>query len=220
MYAVGFALASYVMLAALAWRMWRWYHIAQPLPIPLTPAPRSRIGVVLRLAREVLFFRTLLRASPVTWLGCMLMHYGFLLVLLLHLRFLLPELPLWLVPLIAWGNIANLALLAGLVLLLCRRVFVARIRYVSIPSDFGWLGLLLIIVISGMALKRTGAADPYAVGRFLRSALQLDMLPLVGSAVMWLHLLGVLALLALFPFGKLLHAPGILFAPTLNTRAR
>jgi len=187
LFAVGAALACYVALAGLFWRLWRWSRIAQPMPITLTPAPRTRLGVALRLALEVLVFRTLFRASPVTWLGCVLMHYGLLLVLLLHLRFLWPSTPLWLIPLIS--------------------------------CDFAWLGLLLIIAASGIALKRTGAADPYAVGRFLRSALQFDVLPLAGSLVLWLHLFAVMALIVLFPFGKLLHAPGILFAPTLNSRA-
>ena len=219
LFAVGAALACFVALAGLFWRLWRWSRIAQPMPITLTPAPRTRLGVALRLALEVLVFRTLFRASPVTWLGCVLMHYGLLLVLLLHLRFLWPSTPLWLIPLISWSTAANLALVAGLALLVCRRVFVARIRYVSIPSDFAWLGLLLIIAASGIALKRTGAADPYAVGCFLRSALQFDVLPLAGCLVLWLHLFAVMALIVLFPFGKLLHAPGILFAPTLNSRA-
>lgn len=218
--AYGLAAACYIALVGLVVKVWRWARIPQPVPIPLTPAPRSRAGVVLRLALEMLVFRTLWRANRVTWLGCVLLHYGLLLTVLLHLRFLLPGAPLWLVPLIPYGSMASLALVAGLGLLLARRVLLARVRYVSVPSDFAWLLLLLTIAISGLVLKRWAFVDAYAVGRFLRAALQFDVLPLAGNTVLWMHVLAVMVLLTLFPFGKLLHAPGLAFAPTLNTRAR
>jgi nitrate reductase gamma subunit len=33
---------------------------------------------------------------------------------------------------------------------------------------------------------------------------------------LWLHLLLVAALMIVFPFSKLLHAPGVFFSPTRN----
>jgi len=40
--------------------------------------------------------------------------------------------------------------------------------------------------------------------------------PLPGDPLMLLHLLFVAALMLIFPFSKLLHAPGVFFSPTRN----
>ncbi len=199
--------------------MWRWAHTPQAIPIPLTPAPRTRAGVCLRLFVELVGFRTLWRASPATWCGCVLLHYGLLFTLVLHLRFLWPRTPLWIVPLIPYGTYASLALTGGLLVLLARRLLVARVRYISVPSDYLWLLLLLCIVVSGAVLKHIWPVDAYQVGRFLRAALRIDTVALPGGMALWLHLGAVLLLAALYPVGKLLHGPGVLFAPTLNARA-
>ncbi|MBX2823199.1 MAG: nitrate reductase, partial [Gammaproteobacteria bacterium] len=37
-----------------------------------------------------------------------------------------------------------------------------------------------------------------------------------GSAILFLHLLLVVILLLIFPFSKLLHAPGLFFSPGRN----
>jgi nitrate reductase gamma subunit len=40
--------------------------------------------------------------------------------------------------------------------------------------------------------------------------------PLPADPLLWLHLLLVAALMIVFPFSKLLHAPGVFFSPTRN----
>lgn len=220
LFAIAVALIVYAGLAGTLWRLLRWARTPQPVPIPLTPAPRSRTGVLLRLLLEVFCFRTLLRASPVTWIGCVLMHYGLLVTVLLHLRFLWPQTPLWMVPFIGWGNAASIALVAGVLILLLRRMVVARVRYVSVPSDFGWLLWLLLIAATGALTKYVWFTDAYAVGRYLRAALRFDAQPLDASLVVWLHIVAVVLLIGVFPISKLLHGPGVVFAPTLNSRAQ
>ena len=42
----------------------------------------------------------------------------------------------------------------------------------------------------------------------------LQILP--ADVVLFAHLLPVIALMAVFPFSKLLHAPGVFFSPTRN----
>ena len=200
-----------------------WLVTPSPLPIPLAPAPRTRLGVLARLAAELLAFRSLARANLATWLPAILFHYGLLLVLIVHLRFLYPALPPWLVPFLVASGWATLGTALGLGVLLARRVLVDRVRRVSVPSDYLHVVLLLAIVASGAALKRLWPVELHPVGEFLRGVLTLDWQPLWAAgaaphAGLVAHLLLVLALLLVFPISKLVHAPGIAFAPTFHQR--
>ena len=213
-----FSAAFVWMLLATFWRLLEWARTPSPLPIPLAPAPRTRLAVVGRLLLEFFLFRSLARANPTTWLASMAFHYGLLLILLVHLRLLFVQLPLWLLPFIRISGWASVLTVAGLSILLARRVWVDRLRYISAPSDYLHLLLLLGIVLSGVALKRLWPADLYAVGMFLRGALTFDPQTLPAQAGLWLHLGLVLLLVVIFPISKLLHGAGILFSPSFNQR--
>jgi len=213
-----FSAAFVWMLLATLWRLLEWARTPSPLPIPLAPAPRTRLAVVGRLLLEFFLFRSLARANPTTWLASMAFHYGLLLILLVHLRLLFVQLPLWLLPFIRISGWASVLAVAGLSILLARRVWVDRLRYISAPSDYLHLLLLLGIVLSGVALKRLWPADLYAVGMFLRGALTFDPQTLPAQAGLWLHLGLVLLLVVIFPISKLLHGAGILFSPSFNQR--
>ena len=144
-------------------------------------------------------------------------------VLIVHLRFLFPALPTWLVPFLVASGWATLATALGLGALLARRAVVDRVRRVSAPSDYLHVVLLLAIVASGAALKRLWPVELHPVGEFVRGVATLDWqpLPLAGTvphAGLVAHLLGVLVLLLVFPISKLVHAPGIAFAPTFHQR--
>lgn len=206
------------LLLATSWRLLQWALTPSPLPIPLAPAPRTRKGVAGRLLLECLLFRSLARANPSTWVASMALHYGLLLLLLMHLRFVFAQLPLWVLPFIRFSGWATVALLAGLSVLLLRRLWVDRLRYISSPSDYLHLVLLLCIALSGTALKRLWPADLFAVGQFVRGALSLDAQVLPAQAGLWLHLSLVLVLIVIFPISKLLHGAGILFSPSFNQR--
>ena len=206
------------LILATTWRLTRWAMTPSPLPLVLAPAPRTRAGVFKRLFLEFFGFRSLARASAITWVSSIAFHYGLLIVLVIHLRFVISPLPLWLVPLIGVSGWATTALLLGLGALLLRRILVDRLRYISAPSDYLHLVLLLSIGLSGVALKRFWPADLYATGEFLRGALTFQWQPLPDHPGLWLHLLLVGILIVVFPISKLLHAPGILFSPTFNQR--
>lgn len=195
-----------------------WLRTPSPMPIPLAPAPRTRAGVVGRLFLELLLFRSLARASLLTWLPATLLHYGLLVVLLVHVRLLLPTLPLWMVPLLRASGWAALALIVGLAALLARRALVDRVRRISAPSDYLHVVLLLGIALSGVALKRLWPVELYRIGEFVRGALSFDWQPLPPHAGLIVHLVLAIALLVVFPISKLVHAPGIAFAPTFHQR--
>lgn len=203
-------------LVATALRMVLWYRTPSPLPIPLTPAPRSKFGVFGRLLLELFVFRALARANPATWIASILFHYGLLFVLLMHLRFLSVQLPSGLVPFIRFSGWAAMAMILGLVVLLIRRIVIDRLRYISAPSDYLHLVLLLAIAGSGVVLKRIWPTDLFGVGEFLRGVLRLNWQSLPADMTLYIHIALVAILLFVFPISKLVHGIGIVFSPTLN----
>ena len=215
-----YALALVWLVAGLGARVARWVRTPQPSPIPIAPAPRTRVGVALRLGAEILLFRSLFRANRITWLASVAMHWGLLVVLLAHARFLTPVLPAWMVPLLVASGWVTLASLAGVAVLAARRALVDRMRYISVPSDWGHLALLGAILGSGALLKRVWPTDLGAVGAWLRGTLGLDWQSLPVHAGLWAHLGLVALLLLVFPISKLVHAPGVAFAPTFHQRDR
>ena len=215
---VSFTLLALWAVLGTLYRIVTWLRTPLPLPIPLTPAPRSWMGVVGRMCLELFLFRALARASRVTWVASILFHYGLLFILIMHMRFFYAYLPTWLIPFIVWSGWAAVAAVAGLSILLVRRIIVDRVRYISSPSDYLHLVLLLCIVLSGYALKRYWPVNTSTVGEFLRGALSFQWQPLPDGAVLAIHLVFVLLLFFVYPISKLIHGVGIVFSPTLNQR--
>lgn len=213
------SLASAVFVLGLGLKIRQYASTPAPLKIPLAPAPKTRFGVVLRVAREALLFESLFTANLWLWGAAALFHGGLLLVLLRHLRYFMEPAPFWVAWLQPWAAVSALLMLVGLSGLLIRRLFVARVRYVSTPSDILHLLLLLTIGASGLSLLLFAHTDIIAVKVFMLTWLELDLAhlpPLPADAPLLLHLVLVAGLLTIFPFSKLLHAPGLFFSPTRN----
>ena len=207
-------IAAAVAVAGLAWKAFVWLRAPVPLPMPLPPAPPTWGGVVLRMIREGIAFETLFRANRWTWLFGWLFHAALLLVLVRHLWLFTDPVPGWLGPLLGAGKWLSGVLLASLAGLLARRLFVDRVRYVSVPSDYLMLLLIFLVAGSGAWL---GYVDPASLGlarEFALGLVRLDARPLPFDPVLWLHLGGAGLLVVLLPFSKLLHAPGVFLTPT------
>ncbi len=174
----------------------------------------------MRMFREVVFFESLFKGTKWTWIFSWVFHMALLLVLLRHLRYFIDPNWFW-VPGIFWaaielvqpfGKYAGFAMVLGLGGLFVRRIFVDRVRYISAPSDYLWLVVLGFIGASGLMMSFVAHTDIIAIKQFFTFAggeLPLDQ-PLI------VHLSLVALLMLLFPFSKLLHAPGIFFSPTRN----
>jgi nitrate reductase gamma subunit len=115
-----------------------------------------------------------------------------------------------------FGIYAAFAMTAGLAGLWVRRFAVARVRYISTPSDHLMLALLLAIAVSGLAMKYLAHTDVVAVKAFFLGLMVADWQPLPADGVLYVHLALVALLMLIFPFSKLLHAPGLFFSPTRN----
>jgi nitrate reductase gamma subunit len=215
-FALLFYAATIVLVVGLALRIADYARTPAPLKIPTTPAPVTRSGVALRMAREVVFFESLFKGSVWTWLFGWLFHVCLALVLARHLRYFTEPVWFWVALVQPLGILAAFGMAAGLAGLLARRIFVERIRYISVPSDYLMLVLLLAITASGLAMKYVLHTDIVAVKAFFLGLMRFDWQELPADPVLYAHLALVLALMVVFPFSKLLHAPGVFFSPSRN----
>jgi nitrate reductase gamma subunit len=215
-YASLFYFATAVLVGGLGFRIWEFATTPAPLKIPTTPAPRTLGGVVVRLGREVVVFESLFKANKWIWLFGWLFHAALLVVLLRHLRYFTLPVWEWVALVQPFGVYAGFAMLAGLVGLWGRRILVPRIRYISAPSDHLMLALLVGIAVSGLTMKFLAHTDIVALKSFFLGLMFLDWQPIPADPVLLVHLSLVAALMIVFPYSKLLHAPGLFFSPTRN----
>jgi len=216
LFALLFYAATILLVVALAARIVDYARTPAPLKIPTTPAPLTRGGVVLRMAREVVLFESLFKGSLWTWLFGWLFHACLALVLVRHLRYFTEPVWFWVALAQPLGILAAFGMAAGLAGLLARRLLVERIRYISVPSDYLMLVLLLAIGASGLAMKYVLRTDVVAVKAYFLGLMRFDWQELPADPVLYVHLLLVVLLMIIFPFSKLLHAPGVFFSPSRN----
>ena len=211
-----FYLATAVLIAGLGWKIADYLRTPAPLLIPTTPAPTTRSGVVLRMLREVTLFESLFKSSLWLWACGWLFHVGLALVLLRHLRYFTQPVWDWVAVLQPFGIYGGMVMLAGLAGLWARRVFLERIRYISTPSDHLMLLLIIAIAASGLTMKFFVHTDIVGVKEFILGLMRFDWQPLPADGLLYVHLTLVAMLMLIFPFSKLLHAPGVFFSPTRN----
>jgi nitrate reductase gamma subunit len=215
-YALLFYVATAVLIIGVGRKIYIYAKVPAPLKIPTTPAPTTQTGVVLRIFREVVFFESLFKGAKWTWLFGWVFHMGLFLVLLRHARYFQD--PVWFpVELIQpFGIYAGIAMVLGLIGLLGRRLMVDRVRYISAPSDYLMLLLLIMIGASGLMMKFVVHTDIVALKQFYLGLWTFTMNPLPADPILLIHLALVALLMIIFPISKLLHAPGIFFSPTRN----
>ena len=78
------------------------------------------------------------------------------------------------------------------------------------------LALLIGIGLSGLAMKFVARTDIVAVKAFFLGWMRFDWQPMPADPVLLIHLTLVALLMIIFPYSKLLHAPGLFFSPTRN----
>ncbi|WP_025769951.1 respiratory nitrate reductase subunit gamma [Thioalkalivibrio sp. HK1] len=214
--AIAFYLAALILVVGVAGKILQYARTPAPLKIPTTPAPTTRSGTILRLAREVVYFESLFKASKWTWLFGWIFHAALVVALIGHLRYFTE--PAWWPAALVQGIAlwVGLAMLVGLGGLWARRIFVDRVRYISAPSDHLMLALLVIIAGSGVFMRLFLPTDIVELKIFTLGLVRFDWQTIPVDAILLLHIVSALALMAIFPFSKLLHVPGLFFSPTRN----
>ena len=206
-------LALGIACVGLALKLFIYWRTAPGFPAVLTPAPSTRVGVLGRVACEVLLFRSLWRADKLGWVLGMGFHYSLAFVILGH-HWLFFDPPL--TGLMGHNALSFAPELLGLSLLglLLRRCFHPRLRFISSPSDYLWLVLLLTIVLSGSFMWTVAPLEAATVRAFTLGLVVGDWVEAPWHWPFLLHMSAISLLLCIFPFSKMLHAPAIFITPT------
>jgi nitrate reductase gamma subunit len=216
----GYAVLLYVgvaiLIVGLIHRIRVYFVTPAPLKIATTPAPTTTGGVVFRLFREVALFESLFKSNKWIWLFGYIFHVALAVVILRHFRYFSE--PVWTIVVLIQdiGVYAGIAMVVGLLGLWFRRFAVPRVRYISGLSDHLMLAMLVGIGISGLAMKFMTKVDIIAVKAFALGWITFNWQPLPAHPALLVHLGLVALLMIVFPFSKLLHAPGVFFSPTRN----
>ena len=207
-------------------------------------SPSTTLGVIGRLALETLVFRSLVKnekvelqepqrllfkASTLLWLGAMVFHWSFLVIVLRHLRFFLEPVPSAIVTLQRIDSIlqgllpilymTDLQIVLALTYLFVRRVIYPQIRYISLVSDYFVLLVVAAIAVTGILMRLIYKVDLFQVKSWIMSMLSFHpALPQGVNVLFYIHLCFVSLLLVYFPLSKLMHMPGIFLSPTRNLR--
>ena len=132
---------------------------------------------------------------------------------------------------VTMGSLAGFAVIAGIGILLYRRITVPEVRKATTRNDKLMYLLLAGALLTGMANTLTNVFDTYnyreTVSPWFRSLFSLHPAPELMAAAPWtfqLHALVVLALVGIWPYTRLVHmfsAPiGYLVRPYVVYRSR
>lgn len=221
-------LAIAVFLGGTLYRLLTWRRLPQPGVMTLYPTQGSGI---IPLAKEALLFPSLYRGDRPLWVMAWAFHVMLALAFIGHFRAItsladrvlagLGVSPGGVVALSSVaGGVAGIILLTALVLLLARRLFLARARQISKVPDFGALLLLLAVVATGDLLRFSGSAIDLSETRAWASSL-LSFSPIVPTTPgLLLHLLLAEALVLYLAFSKLMHFGGFFFTFSLVKRSQ
>ena len=245
-----------IFLVGFVYRVVNWARSPVPYHIPTTcgqqkslpwinssnlESPHDTIGVVGRLALEVLFFRSLFRNSSleirgkrllyrdhkILWLAAMVFHWSLLVVLICHSAYFTEPVPYFVTAVKSLDGffqlgepvvyITTVTLLVGVAYLLFRRISIPQVKYMSLTTDYFALLLILGIGLSGTFMRYFFRTDVEGVKELAMGLAAFQpVIPSTVSPLFFMHLFLVSTLLAYFPASKLMHMGGVLLSPTRN----
>jgi nitrate reductase gamma subunit len=247
--------AIVIFLGGMIYRVVDWARSPVPFRIPTTCGqekslpwiqssrldnPHDGVGVIGRMALEVLFFRSLFRNTRAEikegravygpdkwlWIGALAFHYSFLVVFLRHMRFFTEPVPGFTVFLQSLDGFfqvgvpvvyaSTFILAASVAYLFVRRIYDAKVRYISLLSDYFPLFLLFAIGATGAILRHFIKTDIVAVKELGMGLLSFNPVAPEAHWLFYGHLFLVSVLFMYFPFSKLVHLGGVFLSPTRN----
>ncbi|MBU2512925.1 sulfate reduction electron transfer complex DsrMKJOP subunit DsrM [bacterium] len=250
-------IAIVIFLLGFVYRVINWAKSPVPFRIPTTCGqeksldwikqnkvdnPSNTLGVLIRMAFEILLFRSLFRntkaevssgakvsygSSKWLWLGGIVFHWSFLIILVRHSRFFLEPIP-GLISLLEKGDsifqfgvplfyLTDAGILAAVTYLFFRRVVAPQIKYISQPADYFPLYLILSIAITGVLMRYFIRVDVVSIKALARGLATFQPnIPDGIGVLFYIHLFLVSVLALYFPFSKLMHLGGVFLSPTRN----
>jgi nitrate reductase gamma subunit len=244
-------------IAGIIYRVVQWARIPVPFRIPTTAGqeksfpwikqnkidnPYTSLGVIIRMAFEVLLFRSLFRNTKAElgegpklsygstkwlWLGGLAFHWTFLIVLVRHFRLFLEPVP-FLIEIIESLDgffqvgapvlyLTDLIFLGAVTFLFLRRVIIPQVRYISLAADYFPLFLIGAIGASGVLMRYFLKTDVVGIKELTMGLITFNpVVPQTVGTIFYIHLFLVSALFVYFPMSKLMHMAGVFLSPTRN----
>ena len=261
-------LAILIFLVGMIVRVIDWGRSPVPFRIPTTAGqqwsfpwikhswienPKNSCGVFVRMALEVLCFRSLFRNVRLEyrrvenlpkvafewekwlWMAAIAFHYSFLVIFLRHFRFFTNPVPgiietiekldgffqAGVLPIpgltVPQVYVTDMLFVAAVAYLLIRRLYIPQVRYVSLPSDYFPLLLILGIGTSGILMRYFVRVDIIKVKELALGLFKFQPhVPDGIGVIFFIHLFFVCTLIAYIPFSKICHMAGIFLSPTRN----
>ena len=238
-------------------RIMKWAGSPVPFRIPTTTgqqkslpwikhstieSPSSGLGVIARMALEVLVFRSLFRniktqlheggrlaygEAKWLWAAGLAFHWSFLIIFIRHMRFFIEQVPAGIqliegldsflqigAPLL---YLTDVVLLGAVTYLFLRRVAIPQVKYISLISDYFPLFLILGIGVTGVLMRYFTKTDIVGVKTMAMGLISFrPAVPETIGAVFFSHLFLLSILFLYFPLSKLVHMGGVFLSPTRN----
>ena len=248
-------LAVLVFIAGMIFRVLKWGSSPVPFRIPTTCGqqkslpwikhsklenPSGVLGVMGRMALEVLLFRSLFRnlktqlgedkklsygEAKWLWAAGLAFHWSFLIILVRHLRFFTDPVPMAVkmaesldsflqigTPLL---YITDVVLLAAVLYLFLRRIGIPQLSYISLINDYFPLFLIFGIGLTGVLMRYFTKTDIVSVKMMAMNLVSFHpSIPQGIGVLFYIHLFLLSTLFAYFPFSKLAHMAGVFMSPT------
>ncbi len=252
-------LALAIFLTGFVYRVIKWAKAPVPFHIPTVcgqqkslpwirdskiESPSTTLGVIARMALEILLFRSLFRNEKVElkgakklifggnkylWLGGLAFHWSLFVILFRHLRLFTEPVPSLVILVqnldgafqfaIPTLFITDFVILLALTYLFVRRVIFPQIRYISLSSDYFAVLMILAVVISGILMRVFFKVDIVGVKELAMGVLTFHpTIPEGIGLAFYVHLTLACTLIAYFPMSKMMHLAGVFLSPTRNLK--
>ena len=239
------------------YRVMQWGRVPVPFRIPTTAGqeksfpwikqnaidnPSTAFGVIIRMAFEVLLFRSLFRNTKAElregpklsygstkwlWLGGLAFHWTFLIILTRHLRLFFEPVPMLIQIMESLDGffqvgapvlyLTDLIFLGAVTFLFLRRVIIPQVRYISLAADYFPLFLIFSIGFTGILMRYFFKTDVVGIKQLTLGLITFSpVVPTGIGIIFYIHLFLISALFAYFPLSKLMHMAGVFLSPTRN----
>jgi len=249
--------AFIIFVVGMVVRVLKWASSPVPFRIPTTTgqqkslpwikhstieSPSTGLGVIGRMALEVLFFRSLFRnlktqvgdGKQVTygeakwlWAAGLAFHWSFLIILVRHMRFFIEQVPAAIIMIEGLDSflqvgaplfyMTDAVILASVTYLFIRRIGIPQVKYISLVADYFPLFLILGIAVTGVLMRYFTKTDIVSVKMLAMGLMSFQ--PAVAetiSPMFFTHLFLLSVLFVYFPLSKLVHMAGVFMSPTRN----
>jgi len=225
---IGFVLPYITILIFVLGMIYRikvWSNLPSP-KMTLFPAPSSGKERFTEVLQETFFFKSLFKGDKGIWAMGWLFHVMLLLIFIGHFRVFawLPDRILQSIGMtpenidtmsLVSGGAAGIVILISLLIILARRFSVKRVRQISESGDYFALILILLIVLTGDAMRFIAHIDLVQTREYFQGLIFFTLTPIPGNPWFLVHYLFAQLLIMYIPFSKILHFGGIFFTEAL-----